>query len=234
MTVPLTPQLLGYLIEKGYAYVLANTTEHEEDGTVTVSLYPVKDRPQLESLPQGFTTYYKITQEPMQMSCGIDNTTTIVMEMPDSEVMPSMAPEEILEDNHFRISEDFYKMVVESLEDYAVFTTDKKGDVSSWNKGAERLLGYSEKEIIGANSRIFFTVKDQEAKEPEKELENAIKNSRAIDERYHVRKDGSVFWASGLVFPLMDTYHVQRGFTKIMRNLEERKQSEKNAPPTRL
>jgi hypothetical protein len=234
MTVPLTPQLLGYLIETGYAYVLANTTEHDDDGTVTISLFPVKERPQLESLPQGFTTYYKITQEPMQMSCGIDNTTTIVIEMPESEDTPSMKPEEVLEDNHFRISEDFYKQVVESLEDYAVFTTDKKGDVSSWNKGAERLMGYTEKEIIGTNSRVFFTLKDQEAQEHVKELENAIQNSRAIDERYHVRKDGSAFWGSGLVFPLRDAQNAHRGFTKIMRNLDERKQAERDAPPTSL
>ena len=234
MTIPLTPQLLGYLIEKGYTYVLANTKEHDEDSTVTITLFPVKEKPLLEELPSNYETYFRITQEPMQMGCGIDNTTTIVIELPENESMPSNKVQDILDDNHFRISEDFYKQVVESLEDYAVFTTDKTGDVSSWNKGAERLLGYSEKEILGTNSKIFFTVKDQEAKEPEKELENALLNSRAIDERYHVRKDGSVFWASGLVFPLLDTNKVHRGYTKIMRNLEERKQAERNAPPTSL
>jgi hypothetical protein len=172
----------------------------------------------------------------MQMCCGIDNTTTVVIDLPENEDLPELkiSPIEALDDNYFRMSEDFYKQVVESLEEYAVFTTDKMGDVNSWNKGAERLLQYSEKEVLGKNSSVFFTEKDQEAKEPEKELENALKNCKAVDERYHVRKDKSIFWGSGLVFPLFDTDQIHRGFTKIMRNLEERKEAERHAPETRL
>ncbi|MBC8052571.1 MAG: PAS domain S-box protein [Sphingobacteriaceae bacterium] len=170
----------------------------------------------------------------MQMACGIDNTTTVVIDLPQSEALSYITPEEALDDNYFRLSEDFYKQVLESLEEYAVFTTDKMGDVNSWNKGAERLLGYSEKEILGQKSSVFFTEKDRETREPEKELANALENGKAIDERYHVRKDKSVFWGSGLVFPLVDTLGTHRGFTKIMRNLEERKEAERNAPETRL
>ena len=139
----------------------------------------------------------------MQMACGIDNTTTVVIDLPMDDDKPELFPEEVLEDSSFRLSEDFYKQVIESLEEYAVFTTDKLGDVDSWNKGAERLLGYSEKEIIGKSAKVFFTEKDQEAGEPENELSNALKYGKGIDERFHVRKDKSVFWGSGLVFPLL-------------------------------
>jgi PAS domain S-box-containing protein len=234
MTIPLTPRILGYLIEKGYLYVLAKTIEHELEGTVTITLKPLKDAPTLEDLPPEFDAYYKITQEPMQMSCGVDNTTTVVIDVPMDESIPDMLPETILEDSEFRLSEDFYKLVVESLEEYAVFTTDRLGDINSWNKGAERLLGFEEKEVIGKNSVIFFTQKDQDAGEHKKELENAINNGKAVDERYHVRKDGSVFWGSGLVFPLFDNHKVHRGFTKVMRNLDERREAQLNAPITRL
>lgn len=234
MIIPLTPRIVGYLIEKGYAYVLATTNEHADEGTITITLFPVKERPSLESLPEGIETYYQITQEPMQMACGIDNITTVVIDLPESEDISSIHPEEVLEDNYFRLSEDFYKQVIESLEDYAVFTTDKMGDVNSWNKGAERLLGYSKKEIIGQSASIFFTEKDREAKEPEKELSNAMKYGKAIDERYHVCKDKTVFWGSGLVFPLFDTRNTHRGFTKIMRNLEEIRNAKRNAPKTHL
>jgi hypothetical protein len=234
MIIPLTTRILGYLIEKGYSFVLAKHLENEDEGTVSITLSPVKHKPELEYLPEGFDTYYQITQEPMQMACGIDNTTSVLIDLPMDENMPYLKPAEVLEDNYFRTSEDFYKQVIESLEEYAVFTTDKLGDVNSWNKGAERLLGYLEKEIIGTNSAIFFTEKDRENKEPEKELANAINNGKAIDERYHVRKDRSVFWGSGLVFPLHDNFNMHRGFTKIMRNLEERKDAERHAPETHL
>lgn len=234
MTIPLTPRIIGYLIDKGYGFVLAKTVEHPVDGTVTITLLPARQKPSLENLPQDFETYYHITQEPMQMACGIDNTTTVVIDLPADESIPDLRAEEILEDNTFRLSEDFYKQVVESLEEYAVFTTDKLGDVNSWNKGAERLLGYAESEVIGKNAKIFFTETDQKAKESEKELENALKYGKGIDERFHVRKDKSVFWASGLVFPLLDTQQNHRGFTKIMRNLDEIRDSERNRPNTRL
>lgn len=234
MIIPLTPRILGYLIEKSYTHVLSKTVEHEDDGTITITLVPVKEKPSLEVLPDGFDTYYQITQEPMQMACGIDNTTTVVIDLPEDENLTSVQPSEALEDSYFRVSEDFYKQVVESLEEYAVFTTDKMGDVNSWNKGAERLLGYSEQEALGQNSAIFFTDKDKEVREPQKEMENALKYGKAIDERYHVRKDKSLFWASGLVFPLVDRDHVHRGYTKIMRNLDERRELERLAPKTRL
>src|SRR5687767_53732 len=102
--------------------------------------------------------------------------------------------------------EHFYKQVFDSLEDYAVFTTDREGNISTWNKGAENLLGYSEGEVIGKNSRIFFTEKDLKMGSAEKELQVALMNGRAIDERFHVRKDKSEFWASGLMFPLFDEH----------------------------
>ena len=135
MIIPLTPRILGYLIEKGYTYVLAATTEHPDEGTVTITLFPIKDKPESGNLPRGYEVYYHITQEPMQMACGIDNTTTVIIDLPESEAMPDFDADEVLEDNYFRMSEDFYRQVLESLEDYAVFTTDQMGDVNSWNKG---------------------------------------------------------------------------------------------------
>lgn len=234
MTIPLSTRILGYLIEKGYAFVLAKTEEDSEAGTVTVTLFPVREKPELEKLPEGFETYYHITQEPLQMACGIDNSTVVVIDLPLDENMPDLLPIDVLEDRSFRLSEDFYQQVLESLEEYAVFTTDKMGDVSSWNKGAERLLGYSDKEILGVNAKVFFTEKDQETNEHLKELENALKYGKAIDERFHVRKDKTVFWGSGLVFPLFDTQNVHRGFTKIMRNLEEIREANSHRPNTNL
>src|ERR1700712_2316318 len=121
---------------------------------------------------------------------------------------------------------DYYEWVLNSIDDYAVFTTDRQGFVNSWNTGAQQVLGYAAGEIIGRNAALFFTAGDLKKKDDKKELRNAKKNGSAVDERYHVRKDGSVFWASGKMFPLLDAAGKHVGFTKVMRNLDERKRAE--------
>ena len=125
------------------------------------------------------------------------------------------------EGNHqsFREGEPFFRQILESLEDYAIFTTDLEGHISSWNKGAENMLGYTEEEIIGASVTLLFTPKDIRKKFSEKEMATARKSGNAVDERYHVRKDGSEFFVSGKMFALYDDKGKLRGFTKLMRDI---------------
>ncbi|WP_345949228.1 ATP-binding protein [Mucilaginibacter sp. PAMB04274] len=119
----------------------------------------------------------------------------------------------------FREDEPFFRQILESLEDYAIFTTDLEGHISSWNTGAENLLGYTEEEIIGQDARILFTAGDRQKKAPEKEMAGARKTGSSLDERYHVRKDGSAFFVSGKMFALKDEKGKLRGFTKVMRDI---------------
>ncbi|HTI11333.1 MAG TPA: ATP-binding protein [Puia sp.] len=121
---------------------------------------------------------------------------------------------------------DFYKNILESLEDYGVFTTDIEGIVTSWNKGAEHVMGYTEEEICGKTAKVIFTDEDCKNGVPEHEFAEAMEKGRGLDERYHQRKDGSLFWASGLIFPLYDAEGLHIGFTKILRNLSNRKEAE--------
>ncbi|CAN5609662.1 hypothetical protein BH23PAT1_BH23PAT1_0200 [soil metagenome] len=125
-----------------------------------------------------------------------------------------------------RLHDPFLKHLLDSLEDYAVFTTDLSGKVNSWNKGAEAVLGYTEQEIIGQNLSIIFTDEDIKNRLHEKELKAAVKAGRAQDERWHVKKDGTRFWGSGLVFPLLDTTKNLIGFTKILRDLTEQRKAQ--------
>ena len=124
---------------------------------------------------------------------------------------------------------DFYKNILESLEDYGVFTTDKSGIVTSWNRGAEHVLGYTEEEICGQQAAVIFTEDDRANGVPEHEFAEALEKGRGVDERNHRRKDGSLFWASGLVFPLYDGGGQHIGFTKVLRNLSRRKEAEDDA-----
>jgi PAS domain S-box-containing protein len=124
------------------------------------------------------------------------------------------------------LNDAFFRQILESIEDYAVFTTDVSGNITSWNTGAENVLGFTEEEVLGKSAHIIFTEEDIKNGTPEREAAEALAKGRGIDERYHRRKDNSLFWGSGLVFPLHDENGVHIGFTKIMRNLSNRKEAE--------
>src|SRR4051812_30228110 len=85
----------------------------------------------------------------------------------------------------YRRTEDLYRKSIEDVKDYAIFMTDAAFRVVSWNQGAERILGYSEAEVLGQNASLFFTPEDREKGEPEKELAKAATEGRAEDERWH-------------------------------------------------
>ncbi len=121
---------------------------------------------------------------------------------------------------------DFYRQIVESLEDYAVLTTDVEGRINSWNSGAENILGYSKAEVIGQDAALIFISEDKKAGKPAAELKTALKKGRAKDEKWHRRKDGSTVWGSGLVFPLKDETGTITGFTKILRDLTAQRLAE--------
>jgi PAS domain S-box-containing protein len=123
-------------------------------------------------------------------------------------------------------AEEMFRLMVESAEDYAIFAISSDGIVVNWNTGAARIFGYSESEIVGRNCSILFTPEDIASAEPEKELETAASEGRAEDERWHMRKDGSRFWASGIVTPLRDEAGNLRGFVKVARDVTGRRLGE--------
>jgi PAS domain S-box-containing protein len=124
-----------------------------------------------------------------------------------------------------RQSEERFGLLIEGVQDYALFLIDPSGHVSGWNTGAERLLGYEAEEIIGQPFSQFFILEDRQSGTPERELETARTTGRASDDNWLVRKDGSRFWASGVTTALQN--RSLRGFVKVCRDLSERKHAEK-------
>jgi PAS domain S-box-containing protein len=122
-----------------------------------------------------------------------------------------------------------YRLLVESVTDYAIFVLDASGHIRSWNPGAERLKGYSENEIVGKHFSIFYPEQDVEAGKPARELEVATKTGRVEDEGWRVRKDGSRFWANVVITALHDENGALVGFAKITRDLTARRQAEEQA-----
>jgi PAS domain S-box-containing protein len=125
-----------------------------------------------------------------------------------------------------KTSEERHRLLVDNVEDYAIVMVDPNGHVLDWNVGAERIFGYTEEEIVGEPFSILFTLEDIRGGAPERELSKAEEEGRAVDERWHVRKDGSRFWASGFARPIRDDGGDLRGFAKVARDITERKRAE--------
>jgi PAS domain S-box-containing protein len=125
-----------------------------------------------------------------------------------------------------RHSEESLRLMIESVQDYAIFMLDPEGHIVSWNAGAERIKGYAAAEIIGKHFSIFYSSEDIAAGKPERELEIALREGRVEDEGWRVRKDKSQFWANVIITALRDKQRNVRGFAKITRDMTERRQIE--------
>ena len=123
----------------------------------------------------------------------------------------------------------FYRLVIESVVDYAIFALDPTGHVLTWNLGAERLKGYRASEIIGRHFSTFYEERDLRAGKPEWELEQAKRAGRVEDEGWRVRKDGSRFWANVVITALHDEDGTLVGFGKVTRDLTGRRNAEEQA-----
>ncbi len=130
-----------------------------------------------------------------------------------------------LSEQELRRSEERLRLVVENAREYAIFSTDRERRVTSWNSGAQRLLGYDEGEIIGRLADVIFTPEDRAAGAPEQEAGIAFATGRAADERWHLRKDGSRFWGSGVMMAMRDADRDTIGLIKIFRDQTEAREA---------
>ncbi|HSQ46301.1 MAG TPA: PAS domain-containing sensor histidine kinase [Lutibacter sp.] len=128
--------------------------------------------------------------------------------------------------SHYIPTAEFYSQIIDSLQDYSILTLDNEFIINSWSSGAEKIFGYETEEIIGEHFDIIFTEEDQKNGIPKKETDTAVKEGRAVDNRWHICKDGSKFYAYGLVFPLIGQEGEMLGYVKILRDLTERRKSE--------
>jgi PAS domain S-box-containing protein len=135
---------------------------------------------------------------------------------------PSMSPS-----TKHLTSEQRFHLFLEAACDYAIFFTDTNSDICEWSSGGEKIIGYTESEALQLNARVIFTEEDRVRGVPEQEMENAIRNGQANDERWHVRKDGSLFFAVGRLVALKDSSGHLYGFAKIVRDATPHKNLEK-------
>lgn len=125
-------------------------------------------------------------------------------------------------DNKFR----YLPKMLEEIEDYAIILLDIDGTVINWNRGAERIKGYTSEEILGKNFRQFYTQEDRAFEKPDRLIETAKNEGRAVDEGWRVKKDGARFWGNITISAIHDDDNTVRGFIKLTRDLTERKMAE--------
>src|SRR5678816_2010210 len=134
-----------------------------------------------------------------------------------------------------------YQILVEQVGDYALFVLDPRGRIMTWNLGAQRIKGYAPEEIIGRHFSVFYAPDLVERGWPDEELRLATREGRFEDEGWRLRKDGSRFWANVVITALRDERGKLLGFSKITRDVTERKLHEEAllslihiSEPTRL
>ncbi|MGH9456096.1 MAG: PAS domain-containing hybrid sensor histidine kinase/response regulator [Thermoanaerobaculia bacterium] len=117
-------------------------------------------------------------------------------------------------------------LLVNRVEDYAIYLLDPAGHVTTWNPGAHRIKGYAPEEIIGKHFSVFYLPDEKASGKPAKELEIAARDGKCEEEGWRVRKDGSLFWATILITPLFDGAGRIRAFAKITRDMTAHKEAE--------
>lgn len=122
-----------------------------------------------------------------------------------------------------RQSEEMFRLMVESVRDYAIFMLDPEGRVASWNLGAQVTKGYTAEEIIGRHFSVFYPKEKIDIDWPKQELEMVLRDGQYEEQGWRVRKDGSLFWANVLITAIYDSEGRHRGFAKVTRNLTDRR-----------
>lgn len=121
---------------------------------------------------------------------------------------------------------DWYKRMIDEVEDYAILWLSPEGTIMNWNTGAQKIKGYTSDEAIGKNFRIFYTERDRLAGLPDSLLKEATEKGKALHEGWRMRRDGTVFWGSVVITAIHDAKRNVIGFNKVTRDLSERKKME--------
>jgi len=133
------------------------------------------------------------------------------------------APDVVRADGNFKPTTDIYRLLVDSVKDYAIFVLGPEGNVLTWNQGAQALKGYKREEILGQHFSKFYLPEAVQSGWPTRELAIAEQEGRFADEGWRIRKDGSVFWASVIITALRDSNGSLSGFAKITRDMTEQR-----------
>src|SRR5688500_12677322 len=116
-------------------------------------------------------------------------------------------------------------LLLETITEHGIVLFDTRARVCEWSAGARAIFGYEREEIVGGDGHILFTPEDRAAEVPEMEMDTARREGKALDERWHIRKNGQRFWASGLLYRVCGEGGACIGYVKVMRDITEKRQA---------
>jgi PAS domain S-box-containing protein len=167
--------------------------------------------------PTGVGGYYEYIFRPV---LAADGTVEVVVGS-TRDITERKKSEEAL-----RESQERFRLLVEGARDYAMFLLDPENVITFWNVGAERIFGWSQEEAIAQSGAMIFMPEDRKSGKVEEEINTALNDGRALDRRFHLRKDGSRFWADGVLTRLDDENGKLRGFAKVARDATDQRRAQ--------
>jgi PAS domain S-box-containing protein len=212
------------LIKGKYWFDFFQGQSHENAKRVFTSALSGKSdhfTPEIVSEDGKARRYWSIVAAPIRNSEGSVNRVLIT----SRDITDQYLAQKERQERQAKQTEDKYRLIIESIRDYAIFMLDPSGNVTTWNEGAKRAKGYEQNEILGKHFSAFYPASEKESK-PYRLLEEAKHLGRAEDEGWRVRKDGTQFWANVVITALFDENKTLVGFAKVTRDLSERKKSE--------
>lgn len=206
-------RIFGYAPEEAIGQPLALLSDGDADSEALVarlvSGQPVQNFETLRRRKDGTHITVSLTVSPIRDDSG----TVMAATATARDITASKSVEAALRDSREQL-----RLVIENAGEFAIFSTDLARRITTWNAGAEQLLGYSGSEVLGESADIIFTDEDRAARAPEGETQGAREHGRAADDRFHQRKDGSRFWASGAMMLMRDAKGDAVGFVKVLRD----------------
>ncbi|HSH92253.1 MAG TPA: PAS domain S-box protein, partial [Ramlibacter sp.] len=214
-------RIFGYTADQaiGQSWTMLGPESRGDAASLVVQLRAGESIPNFETVRRradGTEAHVALSVSPIKDSNGKILGGTAVAR----DITAQKASAEALRD-----SEERLRLIVENARDYAIFSTDLQRRITIWNSGAERLLGFPESEVLGKSADVIFTPQDRTANAPELEVQTALREGRASDDRFHQRKDGSRFWASGVMMLMRDAGGQSVGFVKILRDMSEAREA---------
>ncbi len=229
-------EALRQLLESQFAVILLDVQMPGLDGFETAKL--IRSREDTRRTPIIFQTAYEADRATVEKAYTLGAVDflvkpllPVVLRAKVTGFVELFKQRRQIEANaaELRASEERFRLLVEGTADHAMFMLDPTGRVVSWNPGAERIKQYRADEIIGRHISCFYPAEDVEARKPQRELELATAGSKYEEEGWRVRKDGTRFWARVVITALRDETGQLQGFSKVTRDITERKQAEESA-----
>jgi len=219
-------EALRLLFDQDFAVILLDVRMPDMDGFETAEL--IRKRQKFRDTPIIFVTAADASSDQIVRGYRVGAvdfiTKPIVPELLTAKVGTFL--ELYKRTEKLRESEERFRLLVESVKDYAIFMLGTDGQIVSWNFGAERISGYRQSEIVGKHVSVFYPAEDVQAGKPELGLKIAVAEGRFEGERWRIRKDGSRFWANVVITPVRDEQGNLRGFAKVIRDITQLKEAE--------